>query len=520
MKKFVAFKRLTGDNAIIGMIALFKFILSMAFSGSYGYFRDELYYIACSDHLDWGYVDQPPLSILILKISRWLLGDSLPAIRFTSALAGAALVFLAGMIARKLGGGRFAQVVSAVSILLAPVALVTAGTFFSMNAFDLLFWALGFYLLIIIIKENKPKLWPVFGLVAGLGLMNKYSIAFFGIGLVAALILTSERKHLISKWFWVAAGIVLLITLPNIIWEIKHSFSSLEFMHNASTYKNEPMNIINFFLGQILFTGIGQSVIWIAGLCYFFFNKEGRKLIFFGLMYPVIFIVMLAGNAKVYYLSPIYPIYLAGGAVLIEKIFKNRKRLGAVATGLILAPSLIMLPYAVPMLPVEKYIEYSQKVGLSLKSGERSKTADLPQHFADMFGWEEMVEKIAAVYNSLPQKEKEECIILVRNYGEAGAIDFFGGKYGLPKAYCPHNSYWYWADLGKKFTTVIIIGWSEKLEENLTDLKRPDRFGRVELAGVTDCRYSMPFENGRQILICRDPHFKMKELWMEIRNFI
>jgi 4-amino-4-deoxy-L-arabinose transferase-like glycosyltransferase len=246
MKKIFSLKWLSGNTLIVAVIALFKFILSMAFSGSYGYFRDELYYIACSDHLDWGYVDQPPLSIFILKISRWMLGDSLPAIRFTAVLAGVVVVIIAGLIARKLGGGRFAQGFAAASALMSPVILGNAGRYFSMNAFDLLFWSLAFYVLISIIKENKPKLWPVFGLIAGLGLMNKYSILFLGIGLIAGLLLTSERKQLINKWFWIAAAVVLLVILPHIIWEIQHDFPSIEFIRNASTEKNVGMTFMDF----------------------------------------------------------------------------------------------------------------------------------------------------------------------------------------------------------------------------------------------------------------------------------
>jgi hypothetical protein len=285
-------------------------------------------------------------------------------------------------------------------------------------------------------------------------------------------------------------------------------------------YKNAETNIGEFFLGQILFTGFGQALIWIAGLCYFYFNKEGRKLIIFGLMYPIIFIVMLAGNAKVYYLSPIYTIYLAAGAVLLEKIFKNRKWLGIAVASLILAPAFIMLPYAVPMLPVEKYIDYAEKIGISINSGENNRLAELPQHYADMFGWEGFVKKIAGIYNKLSPAEKDKCIIFVRNYGEAGAIDFFGKKYGLPKAYCAHNSYWYWADLEKDFSTVIIIGQNRSLEENLAYLKRQDRFESVELAGVTECRYCMPYENGRQLFLCKGAKFTIKQIWADERFFI
>lgn len=522
MKKLLSLKWLSGDNAVIGIFALIKLVLNIAFSSSYGYFRDELYYIACSDHLDWGYVDQPPLSIAILKISRLLFGDSLTAIRFTAVLAGVVVVIIAGLIARKLGGGRFAQGLASASIVFSPIILGNAGRYFSMNAFDLMFWAIASYIIVIIIKDGKPILWPLFGFVAGLGLMNKYSMLFFGAGLVIGLILTSQRKQFINKWFWIAAVIVLLIIMPHIIWEVQHGFPTREFIHNASVEKNAEMTFSTFLLGQFGNIGYGQAILFLIGLFYFFLNKDGKKLILFGWMYPIVFLIMLAGNAKVYYLTPIYGVYIAAGSVFIESLIQKprRKWLKPVTAIVLLIPSLFIMPFAIPMLPVDKYIKYSQFLGMTPKAEERTQLGELPQCYADMFGWEEFVGKIARIYNTLTPAEKNKCIIWVRNYGEAGAVDFFGKKYGLPKAYCAHNSYWYWADLGKKFDILIILGANRRLDDNMADLTRPNRFEKVELADVTKCRYCMPYENGRQLFLCRGAKFTLKQIWAEERFFI
>ncbi|MEW5902186.1 MAG: glycosyltransferase family 39 protein, partial [Acidobacteriota bacterium] len=284
------------ETAIIIYLALLKLGFNVLFHGQYGYFRDELYYIACSDHLAWGYVDQPPLSIFILAATRRLLGDSLHAIRFSAALAGAAVVFLAGLMARKLGGGKYAQFLAALAAAVSPVILANGARYFSMNAFDLLFWALAMYLVILIVKDDRPRLWLAFGAVVGLGLLNKYSVLFLGLGLVAGLLLTVRRKHLLNKWFWLGGLIALLIFLPHLIWEIQHDFPSLEFMRRASAEKNVEMTLGGFLVGQFMHVGFIQYMICLLGLSYFFFDREGKKYRFLGWTYVAIFSVMFGAT--------------------------------------------------------------------------------------------------------------------------------------------------------------------------------------------------------------------------------
>jgi 4-amino-4-deoxy-L-arabinose transferase-like glycosyltransferase len=250
IKRILPEKLLSNDNTIPIFIALIQFAIQIMFHGNYGYFRDELYYIACSNHLDFGYVDQPPLSIAILKLSRWILGDSLQSLRLLPSFAGAGVVILAALIVRRMGGGRFAQGMASLTIVAAH-GLLGAGRFFSMNAFDIFFWALAGYIVIKILTEDKQKLWIAFGIVAGLGLLNKYSMGFLCIGLVAGLILTSQRKQLATKWFWLGALAAFILFLPHIIWEIRHGLPTLEFMHNASLEKNAPITMLEFFMGQL-----------------------------------------------------------------------------------------------------------------------------------------------------------------------------------------------------------------------------------------------------------------------------
>ena len=521
-RKIFSRQFLFSDIAILCYLALFKLILHFLTNGNYGYFRDELYYIACSDHLAFGYVDQPPLSIFLLAINRLILGDSILALRFLPALAGAIVVIITGLIVRQLGGGRFAQSMAALATLITSAYLVLDG-FYSMNAFDVLFWSLAIYIIILIIRRGEPKLWLLFGVVAGLGLLNKYSIGFFGLGFIIALLFTPHRKYFLSKWLWIAGLIAFMIFLPHIIWQIQNDYPSLEFMRNASQYKNYPVSPLEFLSGQMLLLSFINGPLCLVGLYYYFFNKEGKFYRLFGWIYLILLIVMIAIKAKIYYISPAYPMLLAPGALVTEKFIRrlNWNWLKPAFIGILLIFGIIVTPIAIPVLPVETLIKYEVFLGIVPPQTERVELEALPQHFADRFGWKEMVATVAKVYQNLSPEEQNKCVIFVRNYGEAGAIDFFGKKYNLPKAICAHNNYWLWGQdqVDKAYDVAIVFGWSRNIQENLDDLRSPDRFEHVELAATTKCRYCMPFENNRPIFLCRNPKFSFKDIWPEERFY-
>jgi 4-amino-4-deoxy-L-arabinose transferase-like glycosyltransferase len=500
------------------LIAAFQLVLVVAFHGRYNYFRDELYYIACSDHLAFGFVDHPPLCAAILWMSRHLLGDSLHAIRFLAALSGAIVVYLGALMARKLGGGSFAQGLAALSIIAAPV-LLGQGKFFTMNSFDILFWALAAYVLILILHDDNQKLWILFGGIVGLGLLNKYSIGFMVIGLVAGLLLTQQRKHLLSKWFWFGAFLAGVLFLPNILWQIMNDFPSLEFMRNASQNKNVGLGALAFFTGQLIEMNPINAPLWLAGIVFFFFVRDGRfRPVCW--MYPAVFIVMIAGNAKVYYLGAIYPLFLAGGSVAFERWFSSLRwkwpRFVYVTTLLVFA--LVGLPFAIPVLTIEQFVEYERLIGITPKAEERTALAELPQYYADQFGWEEVVALVAEAYSKLTPQEQSECVIYVRNYGEAGAIDFYGGRYGLPKAICAHNNYWIWGPGTRPGNVAIIFGNSRDLQRSLADLQRA--YASVTLSATTNAKYAMPFENGRLIFTCKGINTTFQKIWAGERFYI
>jgi len=258
---------------LVGGIAAAKLLIHLYAGRHYGYFVDELYYLACSDHLDWGYVDQPPLIALITKGVRLTLGDSLPAIRFLPAVAGATMVWLAGLLARELGGGRFAQALAALCALFAPGLLALDG-FLSMNAFEPLIWTACAWLLVRIVNTGDQKLWIWVGVLAGLGLENKHSMLIFGAAMVLGVLLTGERRRFREPWIWIAGAIALVLFLPNLIWNIRHHFPFLELQANIRrSGRNVDLGAIAFFGQEILAMSPFALPVWLGGLWFFFSGK-------------------------------------------------------------------------------------------------------------------------------------------------------------------------------------------------------------------------------------------------------
>jgi 4-amino-4-deoxy-L-arabinose transferase-like glycosyltransferase len=268
---------LSGGMAIAWVLAAVAVLVQMLTDGRYGYFRDELYYIATSNHLAFGYVDFAPLAAWVLRVNRALFGESLHALRLLPALAGGAQIVLTGLIARELGGKKFAMFLACVSVLVAPVVLVIDGRY-SMNVFEPLSWMGCVYFLLLAINRNQPKLLVWCGVLLGLGLENKHSTVFFLFALLVGIVATSDRRLLKSKWLWIAVGIAFLISLPNLVWQYQHGFPTWVDLNNVrKTGKNTVLPPLRFLLQQVLMLNPAGAIVWIAGLGFLLFHREGKR---------------------------------------------------------------------------------------------------------------------------------------------------------------------------------------------------------------------------------------------------
>src|SRR5437773_1926241 len=280
-------KRSGSELTLIILFSVVALVVHLLTIGRYGYFRDELYYIACGRHLAFGYVDQPPLSILLLRLSEILFGNSLFAIRLLPALAGASTIAITGAIARELGGRAWAIALACAGSLCALFYLAVRN-FFSMNAFEPLFWMGCIYLFVRIINGGSPKLWLWLGALLGFALENKHSTVFFAAGIFIALLLTPERRHFAAKWIWFGAVIAFAIALPNILWQARHHWPTYELLSNiAHSNKNVALSPAQFMAQQVVFMNPGTLPLWLAGLFWFFGSRDGRRYRALGIIYVV-----------------------------------------------------------------------------------------------------------------------------------------------------------------------------------------------------------------------------------------
>ena len=499
----------------LAVLTFFKLVIHLGTNAfaSYGIFRDELYYIACSNRLALGYVDHPPLSVYLLSLSRLIFGESLFAIRLFPAFAAAFTVFLTGLLVRRIGGGKSAVFLAALAVIFAPIQL-GMNTVYSMNSFDILLWAFLAYIVILTVQENKPKWWVLLGILMGLGLLNKIGMLWFGFGFFLALFLTKLRRHLLTKWPWIAGALAFLIFSPFIIWNIIHNFAHLEFIRNARILKYAGVSAKDFVFGQILLQNPVVLPLWLAGLYFFFFHKDGKKFRILGIIYTVAFLILLiSGQSKPEYLSPAYPMLIAGGAVLVERLFSRKycRWLKFAVPAVIAISGILLAPLALPILPVKKFIEYSDFIGMSPSTHEGKEMAQLPQFFADMFGWENMAATVARLYHSLPTEEKSKTIIFARNYGEAGAIEYYRKKYDLPTVISSHNNYWLWGYGDDAAEAYIFLGG-----ERDNYLKY---FFQVEQAAIIRCEYCMPYENNLPVYVCRNKKINLSERWESMKHY-
>jgi 4-amino-4-deoxy-L-arabinose transferase-like glycosyltransferase len=534
------------DSALIGLFAAMLAGLHLLFNRQYGYFIDEFYYLACANHLSWGYVDHPPFSIALLAVSRAVFGDSLFGLRLLPALAGAGTVILTGLTVKEMGGGRTAQTIAFLGILINPLYLFMFN-YYSMNSVDILLWTAAIYLVVRILNSGnisvaagagalaspeavvnlgepysmasllrrRPHwLWVLLGVVLGIGLLNKIDVLWLGAGLAAGIVVGPYRRLLRTRWPWIAAGIAALIFLPHILWQISHGWPTLEFMHNATVWKYSGISRLDFLKSLVLELHPLALPLWLAGLMSLLVFRLSKDFRVLGIIWLTVFLILLInGHSKGEYIAPAMPPLLAAGGVALERFFATRRRwMRIAAIGLLLCGGAVTAPYALPVLPVDSFIAYSKILGIQPGNAESKAMGPLPQHYADMFGWENMVATVARVYRTLTPDEQARCTIYGMHYGFAGAIDFYHEKYGLPGAVTGHNSYWLWGPGDRDGSVVIKTGGSP---EDVAPY-----FESVTAADTIRCEYAMPYETNVPVYVCRGMKVPLREIWPKVKFYI
>jgi len=496
------------------LIALAKFLLHCYFNNRYGYFRDEFDYMACGNHLAWGYVDQPPMIPFLIHLCRAALGDSLRSIRFIPALASSLLVIQTAVLAREFGGRKFALLLTAVTILIAPQYL-SNGSLLGTNCLEPTLWMGCAYFAILAIKRNDPRYWLWFGVIAGLGLEEKYSIAVLGFAVVVGLLLTEQRRVFADKWIWLGGLAAFAIFLPNLLWNMHYHWPFLQLIHNI---KADGRDVVlpagQFFFQQTLLLNPLTAPIWIAGLMALLFWSRLRPYRFLGYSYIVCYSVFFVLHGKNYYLAPIYPVLLAAGAVVIESALAAPRRawLEPVVVVILLVNGLYLAPVVVPVLSPDRFIAYMAHLPFKLPVMEHAHArATLPQWYSDEFGWEEIVAATAEAWNRIPPAQRSDCGIFAQDYGQAGSIDFFGRRYGLPPALSGHQTYFLWGPRAYSGNCLIVLDdRKERLEQ---------KFYQVELI-TTSADNPYALERQIPVFLCRAAKFgSLAQVWPQLKKW-
>ena len=493
----------------------------------YGFHRDEFLYLAMGRHLRLWAMDFPPMMALMARATRQLLGDSLPAIRALPAVAHVLLVLMAGVLAREFGGGRFAQVLAALSVALAPL-FMRPGALFHPVVFDQLWWTLALLALARLGRTSEasgdtgdPFAWLGLGIVAGLGLLTKFSIGFLGVGMLVGLILSRQRRALATWSPYQALVVALAIGSPSIVGQARLGFPVVPQMQNLEATQLTHVGYLDYLFGQVLFLG-PIAILVILGALRLLFAPSARAYRAVGWTCVATFVLLMVLHGKAYYIGPIYPTLIAAGAAALELGTAGLARnafgraaaygLRGIVVVLVLAYGLGSIPMGLPILHPRIMADYSADLGITAAvTTNHGAVLRLPQDYADMLGWRHEVAAVARAFKGLPPAQQAEAVVSGRNYGQAGAIDYWGPGMGLPPAISPAGSYWFFGPGRKPGNVLVTIGWDS------TTLARYYRVVRPVLR-VTN-PWGVPEEQDLLVIVSEQPLEPLQQVWPSLANW-
>lgn len=489
------------DLASLLAIAAAIALLHLLTNNRYGFHRDELQFLSDARHLDWGFVPYPPFTPFIEHIGLALFGLSLVGLRLFAVLAQGAVVVLAGLIAKHLGGSRLAQVTAALAVGFSPVEIFE-GHEFQYTSFDLLWWVLAAYFIVRLLNSEKPPWFLAVGAALGLGLETKYAIVFYIAGILVGLVLTPARRYLFTGWFWAGVALAFLIFLPNLIWLTRHNWVSYTFLQHIHMRDVGEGRAKGFLTGQFFVcANLAAAPLWIAGLIGYLRDRRYRMVAF---MYLVPLAVFGISKGRHYYVAPAYPMLLAMGAVLAERWLRTLPRWGRLTVASVYFAGLVFISVfeCAQLLPLA--------TGGPLKQYALNHSYDLREEI----GWDDLVRTVASIRDSLPPDQQAHLGITTGNYGEYGAIDILGPAYNLPKPIGTTNSEWLRGYPTPPPTTLIVLGLTrEQADSIFTGCRWGGHNGNSEGVLNEESQYHP------DIFVCGPPRLPLPELWKEHQDF-
>lgn len=483
--------------------------LLLAIAARYGYHRDELYFLAASRHLALGYVDQPPVAVLVAWLDRVALGNGLVGLRLIPALLAGVVVVLTGLMARELGGSRFAQGFAAACV--ASGGLLIVGHLEGPTVYDVVVWTLASWLVLRLLRTGDDRLWLAVGLTVGLGMEAKQTIPLLFVGLAVGFLVDGRRAMFTSRWLWGGVAIAFACVAPNLIWQATHSWPTLTMDANLRAEHSGAGHAFTFPFVTLLAAGMLLAPVWLAGAWALWKDQAFRSFRALAVAFVIgVVVVWAVIPDRFYYLFGFFPVLFAAGAIVTEGVVDGRRgffrrdqrhmwlwRSRRVAVAILIVNGLLFLPLGLPVLP-------SSAVA----------AADLNKvnyNLGEEIGWHGLVRQVDDVWRSLPAGERAHAAVLTANYGEAGALIRYA-PWGLGHVYSGHNSFWSWGPPPDDATTVVTVGYEpDEVEPRLAHCRLVARVHNTD-----DVHND---EDGAPISVCRDPIAPWHELWSSFRHY-
>ena len=485
------------DLTVLLLLAAAKLLLHVLTDGQYGFHRDELQTFADARHLAWGYVAYPPLTPFIGHVEQMMFDTSLRGFRFFAAFAQSVVFVITGLMAKRMGGGRAAQIIAATAVAICPISLA-ASALMQYVSFDYLWFVLMAYFVIRLIDSNDPRWWIPIGIAIGLGAMTKYTVAFYVAGLAIGVFATPLRAQLRSKWLWIGALVSIAIAAPNLVWQLQHHFISLDFLHHIHERDIRIGRTRTFIPDQFYITTNTFTVpLWLLGFYAIFRERRYRILGWIAVATLAIFIV---ARGRGYYAGPIYPMLFAAGAVDLERRIGSHRMMYAPVAAILAIGGIMASLLVLPITPI-----HSKAWDVATK---------LNPDFVEELGWLELAGEVARIYNTIPPDERAHTGVFANNYGEAGAVEAFGPRYGLPRPLSGANSFWFRGPGNPPPQTLIVLGDNREALEQVCQ--------SVTLAGHPPNPWNVRNEEAmyaNDIFICRRLRVPIDKLWPKLLRF-
>jgi len=472
----------------------------------YGFQRDEFLYFAMGAHLHLWSMDFPPAMAILSQLMRATTGLGLVPVRILPGIASAGLVVFAVLFARELGGRAYAQALAALTIVASP-ALLRSGTLFQPVVFDQLAWTLVLFALLRLARTGDGRWWLALGAAAGLGLLVKFSIAIIGAGVLVAVLALPERRWLATPWPYAAAVLAFALGSPSIAGQMHTGWTAVLYERELSAQQLVHVTVAGFFVSQVQMLGLGAALA-LAGLWAYWREPQVRVV---AVSCLVALGIILWFHGKSYYLLPVYPALVGGGAAWLERYTATAARSGlgttarATALAIVAAYGALALPFGLPVLAPEAMVRYAAHGPTGGVTTNTDRVLHLPQDYADMLHWRRRVAAVAHVYDSLPPAERANAVIGATNYGEAGAIDYYGPSLGLPNALCGCGTYWFFGPGTKPGTVLVTIGVAEAALRGF--------YGDVTPAGRLVDTLAVPEEQDVPLFVSTEPKTTLQALW-------